>query len=64
MYHYNECSLADIWLTNGYRAIETKYGPATQVEHVEALHRAIRALHDPSPAAFDRIGIPLPADRT
>jgi DNA-binding transcriptional regulator YiaG len=41
MYHYTECGLPNIWLANGYRAIETKYGPATQIEHVEALHRAI-----------------------
>lgn len=41
MYHYTECGLANVWLTNGYRTAQTPYGPATAVEDVDGLHRTI-----------------------
>lgn len=41
MYRYRECGLANVWLKNGYRQIETPYGRAVEIEHVEELHRAI-----------------------
>jgi DNA-binding transcriptional regulator YiaG len=45
MLHYTLSGLTNIWLANGYKWIETAYGPALQIEKVEDLHRAIgRAL--------------------
>jgi len=41
MYHYTECGLPNIWLANGYRTIETAFGKAAQIAHVDSLHRAI-----------------------
>lgn len=41
MYHYLECGLKQVWLSNGYRRVDTPYGEATEIENVEELHRAI-----------------------
>jgi len=41
MYHYEECGLPNVWLTNGYERIETTYGKVVKVHHVEELHKAI-----------------------
>jgi|SRR5579872_4897187 len=41
MYHYRECGLPNVHLANGYREVETAYGPAVAIEDVEGLHRAI-----------------------
>ncbi len=41
MYHYTECGLSNVWLKNGYRSVETPYGPATSVEDVDGLNKAI-----------------------
>jgi DNA-binding transcriptional regulator YiaG len=41
MYHYTECGLPNIWLANGYRAIETPFWKAAQIAHVDSLRRAI-----------------------
>ncbi len=41
MYHYTECGLRNVWLSNGYRSLKTEYGKATSIENVEGLHRVI-----------------------
>jgi putative transcriptional regulator len=41
MYHYEECGLPSVWLANGFERIETAYGPAVKVHHVDGLHKAI-----------------------
>src|SRR5258706_12534233 len=41
MYHYTESGLRGVWLANGVREVKTPYGPATSIENVEGLHRAI-----------------------
>lgn len=41
MYHYTECGLGNVWLTNGYRCVETPYGPATSVADVDGLSQSI-----------------------
>lgn len=40
-YHYTASGLANVWLANGYRFVETPYGDAVEIDRVEALHRAI-----------------------
>ena len=40
-YHYLECGLRNIYLSNGYHEIDTPYGKATSVEDVEGLHHVI-----------------------
>jgi len=37
MYHYKECGLKNVWLTNGYR----QRGDATAIEDSDGLHQAI-----------------------
>ena len=44
MYHYTECGLENVWLSNGYRVKETAYGMAVSVEDVDGLH-AVLASH-------------------
>lgn len=41
MYHYRECGLRNVWLTNGYEVHETPYGPGIAFQDIEGLHRAI-----------------------
>ena len=41
MYHYRECGLDNVYLANGYREVETPYGPAVSIEDVYGLHKAI-----------------------
>jgi len=41
MYHYTECGLNNVWLKNGYRTVETPYGPATSVADVDGLNQAV-----------------------
>ncbi len=41
MYHYRECGLPNVHLANGYREVQTPYGPGIAIEDVEGLHRAI-----------------------
>jgi putative transcriptional regulator len=41
MYHYQECGLGNVYLTNGYREVETPYGSAISIEDVYGLHKAI-----------------------
>lgn len=40
-YQYKECGLNDVYLTNGYRFVETNYGRAVEIDGRGALHRAI-----------------------
>jgi DNA-binding transcriptional regulator YiaG len=41
MYHYRESGLPNVYLLNGYREIETPYGPGVSIEDVEGLHMVI-----------------------
>lgn len=41
MYHYRESGLANIYLVNGYREIDTSHGRGVAIEDVEGLHLAI-----------------------
>lgn len=41
MFHYVDCGLLNVWLSNGYKTIKTPYGNATAIEDVAGLHRAI-----------------------
>jgi DNA-binding transcriptional regulator YiaG len=40
-YHYTECGLDNVWLTNGFIAKKTPYGTAVSVEMADELHAAI-----------------------
>jgi DNA-binding transcriptional regulator YiaG len=42
-YHYKECGLDNIYLTNGYNIIKTNRGEAISINDVDGLHRAIGA---------------------
>jgi putative transcriptional regulator len=44
MYHYTECGLRNIWLTNGYTVKQTPYGEAVSIQDVEGLHRFIGSI--------------------
>ena len=41
MLNYRGAGLENVWLLNGYKVKETKYGTATSVEDIEGLHNAI-----------------------
>ena len=41
MYHYQECGLDNVYLANGFREVETPYGPAVSIQDVPELHEAI-----------------------
>lgn len=44
-YHYTECGLPNVWLTNGYQLRQTRHGEGVAIHDVDGLHRAIgRAL--------------------
>jgi hypothetical protein len=43
LYHYQECGLDNVYLANGYREVETPYGPAVSVEDVMNCTRRLRA---------------------
>lgn len=40
-YHYVQCGLDNIWLSNGYRIEETPYGQSVSIDHAEDLDKAI-----------------------
>lgn len=40
-YHYLECGLDNIWLTNGHETRDTGYGPGTSITDVDELHKVI-----------------------
>jgi len=41
MYHYKESGLDNVFLGNGYRVHETRYGEGVSISESAALHRAI-----------------------
>lgn len=41
MYHYRECGLRNVWLTNGFDEHCTPYGEGISIHDIEGLHRAI-----------------------
>lgn len=41
MYHYRECGLDNVWLSNGYKVKETSYGEAVAVVDVDGLLAAL-----------------------
>jgi len=41
MYHYKSCGLKKIYLKNGYRVRDTKYGQSVFIHNIEGLHRAL-----------------------
>lgn len=43
MYHYTECGLDNVWLSNGYKSKRTAYGKAVAVEDVDGLHLVLAA---------------------
>ena len=40
-YHYVQCGLDNVWLTNGFALEETPYGVGVRIDNAEALDRAI-----------------------
>ncbi|MBS0419206.1 MAG: helix-turn-helix domain-containing protein [Proteobacteria bacterium] len=40
-YHYRECGLPNVHLTNGYREVATPYGKGFSIEAVEDLHTTL-----------------------
>lgn len=43
MYHYTECGLDNVWLSNGYKAKTTSYGQAVAIEDADGLHVVLAA---------------------
>lgn len=41
MYHYRESGLPNVYLQDGYREVQTAYGPSVVIKDVESLHRAL-----------------------
>ena len=41
MYHYTDGGLRNIWLTNGFERLETRYGEALTIQDLPGLTRAI-----------------------
>jgi putative transcriptional regulator len=41
MYHYRESGLPNVYLQDGYREVQTAYGPSVVIEDIEGLHRAL-----------------------
>jgi len=39
--HYRSCGLSNVWLLNGYKSYETKYGTGYSYEDIDGLYRAI-----------------------
>lgn len=40
-YHYEECGLGNIYLTNGFKRVSTPRGEAVKIQDIEGLHKAI-----------------------
>jgi len=40
-YHYTQCGLDNVYLKNGFKLHQTKYGEGLSIEDVEGLHRLI-----------------------
>lgn len=51
MFHYTQCGLDNVWLTNGYTIEEGDYGTTFSIDRAEELHQVIaRAIiNDKSP---------------
>jgi transcriptional regulator with XRE-family HTH domain len=41
MYHYTECGLDYVFLSNGWERVQTDYGDGTRIEDVDGLHLCI-----------------------
>jgi hypothetical protein len=41
MYHYTECGLKNVWLTNGYQVCEFDGEKAVSITDAEQLHEVI-----------------------
>ena len=41
MYHYTECGLDNVWLSNGYGEKETARGKAVSIAHADELHKIL-----------------------
>lgn len=41
MHHYTDCGLRNVYLKNGYQAIDTPYGKGVVIEDMDGLFRAI-----------------------
>lgn len=40
-YHYVQCGLDNVWLTNGFRVEDTPYGPVVTIDNAENLDQTI-----------------------
>ena len=40
-YHYTECGLRNVWLTNGYEWVDSRYGRGLMIHDTDGLHRTI-----------------------
>ena len=41
MYHYTECGLDNVWLTNGFTKKKTAYGEAVAIMDADGLHKLL-----------------------
>ena len=41
MYHYTECGLDNVWLSNGYQEKKTAYGKAVSITQAAGLHKVL-----------------------
>ncbi|MEE9217088.1 MAG: hypothetical protein V3U32_06585 [Anaerolineales bacterium] len=41
MYHYTECGLNNVWLVNGFKDHETRYGKGVAIVDADGLYRVI-----------------------
>ena len=41
MYHYTECGLDNVWLSNGYTEKKTAYGKAVSISNADELHKIL-----------------------
>lgn len=41
MYHYTECGLDNVWLTNGFTKKKTAYGEGVSISHADELHKLL-----------------------
>ncbi len=39
--HYRSCGLDNVWLANGYKIKETKYGRAVAIKDIDGLHKLL-----------------------
>lgn len=41
MYHYTQCGLTNVWLSNGFKEKITPYGKGVSIEDADGLHRVL-----------------------